>query len=718
VATLVLKHRLLVIVAWTVLSLFGLLTLGQLGPRLDYTYTTPGQIGFESNLAITRRFGIDPAFESELPVLRLPVGVTMASPEGQAMAARTFEAARRAGPLLVQDYATTHDPTFILDHGRATWALVSIPNPDHGPGAGIEGRLPAALASATPSGAKLTLTGYAPMLSNAGPNAVNMLKGVVVGGVLALAVLFLVYGSPIAILPIVVAAPSMLVAYLCVFGLTWLTPVSYFVNYMIVLLSLGISIDFSMMVVIRWREERDAGLSNEEAVLAATRSAGRAVALSGLTAAVGLLSLIVLPVPFLRSVGFGSMVIPFVAVGVATTLLPVCLALVGPALDRFCLWPRASTTYSPAWARWGRAILRHRWKAAVLGAAFLAVTSLPARSMQTGMALIGALSQVGPAAEAFHDIEANGMPAAVDFPIYVMTRGGDAAVRQAHAIAADTPGVHAVIAPANGADFRKGADALLTIIPSAEGASPEGKALVSRLRGRLSSLPGGPALVGGATAESLSFTNAVYGAFPLLLAVVALATLVILVLALRSVVLALKAVVLNVVSLGSAFGFMVFFWQQGHGSSLFYGMPATGAIRMWIPTILFASLFGLSMDYEIFVLSRIREEYDRTGSTAQAVIGGLARTGRLVTCAALILMVTFLSVSIDPNQIVRILASTLAVGVVVDAVIIRTLLLPALVSLMGRWNWWLPARLARFLDSFSAQRAHQARKTAPAGMIR
>jgi RND superfamily putative drug exporter len=148
---------------------------------------------------------------------------------------------------------------------------------------------------------------------------------------------------------------------------------------------------------------------------------------------------------------------------------------------------------------------------------------------------------------------------------------------------------------------------------------------------------------------------------------------------------------------------MVFFWQQGHGSELIYGMPATDAIRAWIPTVVFASLFGLSMDYEVFVLSRIREEYDRTGSTQEAIVAGMARTGRLVTSAALILMVTFLSISIDPNQIVKITSTTLAIGVVMDAVIIRTLLVPALVSLMGRWNWWMPAGLGKLLPARSAE---------------
>jgi RND superfamily putative drug exporter len=277
-----------------------------------------------------------------------------------------------------------------------------------------------------------------------------------------------------------------------------------------------------------------------------------------------------------------------------------------------------------------------------------------------------------------------------------MTHGGAEAVREAADIAKATPGVFNVLAPDIPA-YRRGEDALLTVVPMAEGSLPEGKAIVSRLRERLAMLPGGPAEVAGSTAGDMAFTSAVYGNFPRLLAVVSLVTLIILMVSLRSVVLPLKAVVLNVVSLGSSFGFMVFFWQQGHGSLFIYGMPATDAIRAWIPTVVFASLFGLSMDYEVFVLSRIREEYDRTGSTHDAIVEGLARTGRLVTCAALILMVTFLSLSIDPNQIIKITSTTLAVGVIVDAVIIRSLLVPALVSLMGRWNWWWPACWNKYL---------------------
>jgi len=697
-AEFVLRHKLLVVLAWLALSAISIATIGKLGPRLDYKYTTPGQPGYEANLKITERFGLDAEFEATLPILRLPSGTTMDSPEARSLAAKTFAAAYDAGPLAVADFATTGDPLFIIDQGRATWALISIPNPDYGPGAGIEGRMPRVLQKATPPGYTLTITGFAQLLSNAGPNRANMLQGMMIGAGLAFLALFLVYGSPIAVLPIVMAIPAICVTFLCVQGLTHVAGVSYFVEYMVVLLSLGMSIDFSLIVVVRWREERLKGLDNEPAVVSALKSAGRAVALSGITAAVGLLSLTILPVPFLRSVGYGGMLIPFIAVCVAVTLLPVCLAVVGPALDRFSLWPRAATTYSRAWERWARFVLRHQWKAACIGVFIIAITTYPAFSMKTGFPLIGSLSQVGPAAEAFHELEQNGIPSAIDLPIQIMTHGGAPGLNAATALAKSTPGVCAVISP-DIPSYRRGEDALLTVIPNAEGSLAEGKAIVSRLRERLANLPGGPADIAGATAGDMAFTNAVYGSFPLLLTVVSLVTLVILVFALRSVVLPIKAVVLNVVSLGSAFGFMVFFWQQGHGSELIYGMPATDAIRAWIPTVVFASLFGLSMDYEVFVLSRIREEYDRSGSTQEAIVAGMARTGRLVTCAALILMITFLSLSIDPNQIVKISSTTLAVGVVTDAIVIRSLLVPALVSLMGRWNWWFPSNWLRFLPA-------------------
>jgi RND superfamily putative drug exporter len=252
-----------------------------------------------------------------------------------------------------------------------------------------------------------------------------------------------------------------------------------------------------------------------------------------------------------------------------------------------------------------------------------------------------------------------------------------------------------VLAPAT-PSFRQGDDALLSVIPTAEGNTPGGTATVTRLRAALAGVPGHPE-VGGNTAQNVDFNSAVYGNFPLMLAAIAVVTFLLLARSLRSVGLAIKAVVVNIISLGATFGFLVLFWQNGHGSNLVYGVPATGSIRNWIPIITFAFLFGISMDYEVFILSRIREEHDRTGSTNEAIVEALARTGRLVSCAALILAISFASLSTSGDIVVEMIATGLAVGVVLDAVIVRTLLVPALVAIMGRWNWWMPRRFARLM---------------------
>jgi RND superfamily putative drug exporter len=407
-----------------------------------------------------------------------------------------------------------------------------------------------------------------------------------------------------------------------------------------------------------------------------------------------LLSLLFVPVPFLNSIGLGGMVIPLVAIAAAVTLLPVTLAAWGPALDRRRL-RRGSGTYSRAWERWGRAIVRRRLVAGLGGAAVIIALTIPAFSINTAEPLTSSLAGGGSAGAAFHQLENQGVPDAVVFPIQVLTHGGTRGVRRAARVIASTPGIYTQLAP-DTPTFRMGGDGLITAIPTAQGGTSQGKAIVTDLRSRLTRA-NVDAEVAGSTAADMAFTDAVYGNLPLILVVIGVITFLMLARAFRSVVLALKAVLLNVLSLGAAFGFMVLFWQEGHGSNLIYGVSATSAIRDWIPIVLFAALFGLSMDYEVFVLSRLREEYDHTGNIDQAIVAALARTGRLVTSAALILAISFISLSSTPNQILRIIGTALAFGILVDAVIIRTLLVPAFVSLMGRWNWWMPTPVARVL---------------------
>jgi RND superfamily putative drug exporter len=203
--------------------------------------------------------------------------------------------------------------------------------------------------------------------------------------------------------------------------------------------------------------------------------------------------------------------------------------------------------------------------------------------------------------------------------------------------------------------------------------------------------------VAGVGAIVQDYFRAVYDNFPYVLGLIALITFVLLVRTFRSLLLPIKAILLNLVSLAAVFGFITWFWQDGHGSEAIFGVSATGAITFWLPVIIFAFLFGLSMDYEVFILARMREEFDETGSTSRAVVTGLGRTGRLVTSAALILFFAFAALASSPGTDIKVLGTALGVGILIDATLVRALLVPALVSVLGRWNWWLPAGLARVL---------------------
>jgi RND superfamily putative drug exporter len=691
-----LRHRRLVALAWVTLTIVGALTVSSATSRLTNSFATPGNPGYDANNRLIKRLGIDGSEQPTIAVLTLPAGQTMRTAAGQATAAKTFAGANRAGHLAVADYANTHNPKLISRDGRTTWALINMPNPDVPLGTGVMQRIPSALRAAAPSGAVVSVTGFEQIQSagGGGGGGPSVLVETIIGAVGALAVLAFVYASWLAIVPLLIAIPSILTTFLLVLGLTQFMGVSFLVQFLVALIGLGVSIDYSLLLVTRWREERESGRSNEDAIIAAGQTAGRAVILSGLTVAVGLLSLIVLPVPFLRSVGVGGMLIPLVAMVAANTLLPVILAAWGPSLDKHRL-RRGSATTSRAWERWGRLVVRRRWVAGAVGLAAVVALAIPALSMNTGQPRANALAQHGAAADALHGLERQGVPSGVVFPIQVLTHGGPSGANEAATIAKSTPGVYTVLAPAT-SSFRSGADSLVSIIPNAEGNTSAGTATVDRLRTALNSVPGGVE-VGGNTAQNVGFNSAVYGNFPLMLAVIAIATFLLLARTFRSVVLAAKAVVVNVISLGASYGFLTLFWQQGHGSKLIYGVPATGSIRNFVPILVFAFLFGLSMDYEVFILARMREEYDRVHDTGEAVVRGLARTGRLVTSAALILAISFLSLTTNPDIIVRMIATGLAAGIVIDAVLVRTLLVPALVAIFGRWNWFMPDGLARLL---------------------
>jgi RND superfamily putative drug exporter len=254
-----------------------------------------------------------------------------------------------------------------------------------------------------------------------------------------------------------------------------------------------------------------------------------------------------------------------------------------------------------------------------------------------------------------------------------------------------TPGIVGASAPR---DWRRGPDSLVEAFPAIDGAAPGIQGIVTRVHRALDGTEG---TLGGIAAVDRDFVHAVYGNFPYVLGFVVLLTLVLLTRAFRSVVLPVKAAILNLLSLGAAFGIIVFIFQQGHGSEAIWHVHATQSIIPWIPLMIFAFLYGLSMDYEVFMLTRMREAYDETRDTPAAVALGLARTGKLVTSAAAILMFAFFVLSSSPGVDIKQFGIGLAAGIIFDATVIRALLVPALMRLLGDWNWWLPGRLARAL---------------------
>jgi RND superfamily putative drug exporter len=409
--------------------------------------------------------------------------------------------------------------------------------------------------------------------------------------------------------------------------------------------------------------------------------------------AIGLLALIALPLPFLRSMGYGGMLIPLVSTLVAITLLPVILAKAGPRLD----WPhrRTDDKASRAWTRWAEAVSRRRWLAAGAGMAVILALALSATNLQLGAADANTIAKEGAAKQGLDQLESAGVGEGSILPHEVLVSGSTAEAQKVARELNGVPGIHGAVAP-GGPEWNRDGTHIVEAIPIPDSGTSEGHDTLNGVRDTAHSA-GSSVRVGGGPAANQDFIDAVYGSFPLMIALIAITTFILLARAFRSLLLPLKAIILNVLSVGAAWGVLVLVWQDGHGSEAIWGIQATGSIQSWMPLIIFAFLFGLSMDYEVFILSRMREEYDRTGSTSTAVVQGIGRTGRLVTSAALILFLAFTSMASGPDTGVKMFATGLAAGILLDATIIRALIVPAVISLMGRWNWWLPTWPARLL---------------------
>jgi putative drug exporter of the RND superfamily len=687
-----LRHRRLVVVFWVCATVAGIASAGPAFRSFSDQYSVPGREGYETNQTIGREFGNGGNSAPVVAVVSLPPAAGVdALPVKRALADVTARVERAVPHARVASYASTGDRAFVSRDGKTTFLLAYPP-----PEPGAFGQNPAAaqqiqrtLDGVRVAGAPMRVTGFDALnASSGGRGGLGILLEALLGGLGALLVLGFVFASLLAFVPLLVAVISTMTSILLVWGLAALTPVSGIVGFLIALVGLGIAVDYSLLIVVRWREERARGAVGEDAVVRAMTTAGRAVVFSGTTVAIGLLALVALPVPFLRSVGYGGLLIPLVSVAVALTLLPVLLATVGPRLD----WPhvRSDARASRAWTRWAHLVVRRRRLAAGAAVVVLGTLVVAATSIHLGPANGNpdTLSQRGVAKQGLDALERSGIGRGALSPIEILAPHGDAAALAARL--ERVAGVHGVAAP-SGPDWRRGDTALVDVFPHTDSSGT-----VDRVRAAAHAV-GGDVRVGGIVAQNSDFSSAVYASFPLMLGLIAVLTFALLARAFRSLLLPAKAVLLNVASVAAAWGVVTLVWQQGYGSEALWGIPAAGSIPAWLPLMVFAFLFGLSMDYEVFILARMREEYDRTGSTETAVVHGIGRTGRLVTSAALILFFSFVAMATAPSTGTKMIATGLGAGILLDATVVRALLVPAAVSLFGRWNWWLPNPVARVL---------------------
>ncbi|MEU6305020.1 MMPL family transporter [Streptomyces chartreusis] len=534
-----------------------------------------------------------------------------------------------------------------------------------------------------------------------------------IGLLAAAAILFLAFGSLVAAaLPIGMAVFGLTIGVATMTVLAGVTEVPTFAPVLGSMVGLGVGIDYALFVLARHREYLARGLDPQAAAGRAVATAGRPVVFAGVTVVVSILGLAVANVPFMTVGGIAVSIVVLIMVVASVTLLPAFLGAAGPRLARAGRIGRALRTRKPGrlarrrdpavgaagWRRWIGHVSRHPVPYAVGAAGLLLTATLPVLGLRVGLPDDGSLPQSRTERRAY-DLVAEGFGPGTNGPLVIAADpAGDRGVvdRLVGAVAAD-PGI-ASVAPTH-IDRATGI-ATLVVFPTT---SPQDKATadtIARLRSEVlpTAIGHGPARahVGGAAASLSDVGQRTSERLPVFVAAVLAMSFLLLMLVFRSILVPLKAVLLNLLSIGAAYGIMVAVFQWGWGGALI-GLEATVPIVSFIPMFLFAILFGLSMDYEVFLLSRVREEYLRTGNNGTAIVEGVSRTARIITSAALIMVAVFLSFAVADDPSTKMFGLGLATAIFIDATVVRMVLVPATMTLLGRTNWWLPKWLDRML---------------------
>ena len=723
---LVVRRKYIVVAVWALIILAAL----PFAPRAQ-EFLKPGGFSNESFPSVKAR----KVLQERLELSTLSIDFVFSHPEWQPFDARFSDAVLKA----VGDLDKYGEISYVVTHLDDPQRASSTSNTVHvTAGLTIEleeslGFLKTVAADVDPGPLDLIITGAPALYRDISlASQEDLRRGESVAFPIATFTLLLVFGTLIAaILPAAVGGGGVLVGLGIVFFMSQGIDMSVFALNIVTLLGIGVGIDYSLFYTSRFQEELRSGKSVDDAVLGANSHAGKAIMFSAITSLIGLISLVAFPVMMLRSVGIGAVAVIFAALLAALTLMPALLAILGHRVNRFRIgpdWAKRNGFWVPL-SNW---VMKRPWMVLLPTVTILVLLAIPAGSMRLGTVDATILPDSFESRRGFDVLrEEFGFALKTVIPVGYTFEGSPFARRNidnAYDIGRELErldGVSRVISVVN-LDPTFGPDQYEVLYQSPESITdvalarivretvrdgailflveselhpfwPETRELVTEIR---SLLPpegnGGTLHVDGGASEITDIINALYGKFPIIIAVVLIVTYLSLMLLFRSVILPLKAVLLNVLSILASYGALVFVFQQGHFSGLL-NFEAMGVIEATLPILLFAIIFGLSMDYEIFLLSRVAEAYDRTGDNEAAVAEGLQKSGMIITGAAGILIVVAASFVLADVVVVKAIGLGLAIAVFVDVTLVRALVAPAIMRIAGPWNWYLPGWLDRIL---------------------
>jgi uncharacterized membrane protein YdfJ with MMPL/SSD domain len=727
---LVLRLRWPILGAWLVVLLVGGFATTKLTPLLSNTFTVPGTDSERARTILQDHFG-DRSDGEFLIIYKIR--------NGTAGARLKLERSIRAGAAAVPG----GKPTALRDApgGVVYGSILSTLNIADAKGytKDILERLD------PPAGVGAYVSGQAAIQDELDPifNE-DLRKGESIAIPIALLVLLAVFGlSFAATVPFLFAAATITGTLGIVFIFAHYMTMATYVTNLVQLIGLGIAVDYSLLIVYRFREELEHGGTKDDAIVRTMQTAGRAVIFSGATVAIGLALLLFMPLPFMRSMGLGGFLIPLVSILAAATLQPALLSLYGRGgvrrvhvaeflrrRRRRPLPPFAGPAGEPGfWARLARAIMKRPLGFLAAGVTVLLAAAIPVFALQLTPGSAQGIPQTPQSVRGLNVLRAAVGPGALSPTTPVIDAGDGRSVREPQIQAAAQrlrTGLEAdpeVAFVQNGLGRRyvdpSGRYEQLIVAGKHEYGDEPAQRFVDRLRDDIvpnARFPEGVrVLAGGGPPQGVDFLDRSYGVFPWLVLAVLVLTYIVLMRAFRSLVLPLKAVLLNLLSVGASYGMLVVFFKWGLGESL-AGLYQFPQVEGWIPIFLFAMLFGLSMDYEVFLVTRMRETWDEERDNVRAVSYGLERTGVIVTAAAIVMVAAFSGFVAGSVVGLQQFGLGLAVAIFLDATIVRALLVPSLMALFGRWNWWLPESVARIVRVEPSPLAEPARAAfRPAG---